>query len=214
MVQTPAPPPVDDAEHRSLVIWAVAVAVVFVVFISAWWWLFGRGSPSRTQGAATVGTGAAPLDEPLPRLEGDSLDGEALDAASFRGQVLVVNAWATWCLPCKKEQPDLVRLANRYRDRGVAFLGVNYRDDRAAARRWVSDEFHVPYPSIYDPSGRSASVLAYPLGLPDTYVVDPSGTIRWAIYGQTDAKELGGLIDQILASTSGSPAAAAASPGS
>jgi thiol-disulfide isomerase/thioredoxin len=201
--------------RRSLVP-AVAVAIAFVVFVGAWWWFFGRGNPSNKGAPATTGTGAVALDEPLPALKGESLDGAQLDAASFRGEVLVVNAWASWCGPCKREQPDLAALARRYQDRGVSFLGINYRDDRATARRWVSDEFHVPYPSIYDPSGRSANVLAYPLGLPDTYVVDPSGTIRWALYGQTDAKELSGLIDQVLASPSGSttPAVAAAATGS
>jgi thiol-disulfide isomerase/thioredoxin len=200
--------------RRSMVS-AVAVAVVFVVFVAAWWWFFGRGNPQTTSNAG-AGTGAVALNEPLPPLKGESLDGGQLNAATYRGQVLVVNAWASWCGPCKREQPDLAALARRYRGRGVAFLGINTRDDRATARRWVGQEFHVPYPSIYDPSGRSANVLAYPLGLPDTYVVDPGGTIRWALYGQTDAAELAGLIDQVLASPSDSttPAVAAATTGS
>jgi len=140
--------------------------------------------------------GVAKVNEPLPRLAGKTLDGDHLDASAHAdGSVLVINVWADWCGPCRKEQPQLVRLADRYRD-GVRFLGINYQDDRDAARAWV-EEFGVPYPSLYDPSGRTAVDLGYPF-LPDTYVVDREGTIRWVVFGASDEKELQGLIEGLL----------------
>lgn len=141
--------------------------------------------------------GVVELERPLPALAGETLDGDELDAATYAdGDVLVINVWADWCAPCRKEQPQLVRLADRYRDGGVRFLGINYQDDRDAARAWVA-EFGVPYPSLFDPAGRSAADLGFP-ALPDTYVVDPGGTIRWVVYGETDERELAGLIDDVL----------------
>jgi DsbE subfamily thiol:disulfide oxidoreductase len=142
--------------------------------------------------------GAASQDEPLPALTGESLDGEHLDAATYAdGNVLVINVWASWCDPCRREQPQLVRMADRYQGDGVRFLGINYQDDRDAARAWVRD-FRVPYPSLFDSPGRSAADLGFP-ALPDTYVVDPGGTIRWVVYGETDERELTGLIEEVLA---------------
>jgi thiol-disulfide isomerase/thioredoxin len=142
--------------------------------------------------------GVAEVDRPLPRLAGETVYGERLDAASYAdGDVLVINVWADWCAPCRREQPQLVRLADRHRDDGVRFLGINYQDDRDAARAWIS-EYDVPYPSLFDPFGRSAAHLGFP-ALPGTYVVGPGGTIRWIVYGETDEEELGGLIDDVLA---------------
>lgn len=142
-------------------------------------------------------SGVVKVDEPLPRLAGKTLDGDRLDASAHAdGSVLVINVWADWCGPCRREQPQLVRLADRYQNQ-VRFLGINYQDDRDAARAWV-EEFGVPYPSLYDPSGRTAVDLGYPF-LPDTYVVDREGRIRWVVFGASDEQELRGLIDDVLA---------------
>ena len=142
--------------------------------------------------------GVAEMDQPLPPLAGETLDGARLDAAAHgAGEVLVINVWATWCGPCRREQPMLVRLADRFEDDGVRFLGINYQDDRDAARGWVR-EFGVDYPSLFDPAGRWAADLAFP-ALPDTYVVDREGTIRWVVYGETDEGELVNLIEDVLA---------------
>jgi DsbE subfamily thiol:disulfide oxidoreductase len=154
-------------------------------------------APASCDGGDSV-FGVAPADTPLPELTGETLDGERLDAATYAdGNVLVINVWADWCAPCRREQPQLVRLADRFRGDGVRFLGINYQDDRDAARAWVR-EFGVSYPSLFDPSGRSAADLGFP-ALPDTYVVDPGGTIRWVVYGETDERELAGLIEDVLA---------------
>jgi cytochrome c biogenesis protein CcmG, thiol:disulfide interchange protein DsbE len=143
------------------------------------------------------GLGAASVSSPAPALSGRTVQGHTASLADLRGNVVVVNVWATWCDPCREEQPDLVKLAKEYEGRGVEFLGVDERDDLAKARAWVK-EFDVPYASIVDESGAWADDFAF-FGLPDTYVIDRSGTIRWAVAGQTDAAQVRQLIEQVLA---------------
>jgi len=166
----------------------------------------GGGTP------ADEGTGVRAVDEPLPTLSGSSLDGQAVSTKDFLGDVLVVNAWASWCTPCQLEQPELVDVAKRYASRGVRFLGIDHMDQDAAAKAWV-ESYRVPYPSIADPNGQFAASLDY-VGLPDTYVVDPTGTIRYVVGpGATSAAQLSGLLDQVLAAqTSASSATATNSP--
>jgi thiol-disulfide isomerase/thioredoxin len=140
--------------------------------------------------------GVAVLDTPFPGLQGEAVVGPDVDTASMDWSVLVVNVWATWCLPCREEQPALLAVQREYADSGVTFVGIDYRDDRAAAERWVED-FDVSYPSLFDPDGRTAVTLDYPF-VPDTLLVDTAGTTRYAIYGETNADELSRLLDDLL----------------
>jgi len=147
-------------------------------------------------------------DRPLPQLAGKGLDGAPLSAAAFRGKVLVVSVWATWCLDCEHDQPGFVRVAGRYAGKDVAFLGVNPEETSTAQpTAWVR-RYGVPYPSIEDPSGRFAASLGY-TGLPATYVVDRAGTIRYSIIGSTTSEAtLSSLIAQTLSgNVSGTPTA-------
>lgn len=164
---------------------------------------------------ADPGTGVTAVrsvSEPMPLLTGKDLRGASLSTTDFQGSVLVVNAWATWCTPCEQEQRALVALAHRYASRGVLFLGIDHMDQDAKAAAWVT-KYDVPYPSIADPTGKFAASLDY-FGLPDTYVVDPTGTIRYVIGpGATSETQLSGLLDQVLAAqTSASSATATNSP--
>lgn len=126
------------------------------------------------------------------------VDGAAISTDSLDGDVLVVNAWATWCVPCLEEQPALLRVFDRYEDRGVSFLGIDHLDDRASATRWIEEDFDVRYPSLFDPAGEFASVLGYP-GLPATYVVDAEGTIRFRRFGPVTERMLAAMLDRVLA---------------
>jgi len=143
------------------------------------------------------------MSSPAPALAGDTLDGSTVALADLEGSVTVVNFWATWCKPCREEQPELERIYRDYRDQDVSFLGVDERDDPAAARAWI-ERFHVTYPSIVDEAGAWADDFAL-FGYPDTFVVDEGGTIRWAIYGQTSEAQLRDVLDQVLESPSPSP---------
>jgi cytochrome c biogenesis protein CcmG/thiol:disulfide interchange protein DsbE len=137
---------------------------------------------------------------PLPDLKGPTVQGGTLDPASLGGHVLVLNVWATWCGPCEREQPALEQVAAAYASKGVRFVGVQYRDNQAAGKEWVR-RFGVSYPSVRDPSGSYSADLGF-FGLPDTYVTDRTGTIRYAIYGETDAQQLSDTIDRALAAAS------------
>jgi thiol-disulfide isomerase/thioredoxin len=153
------------------------------------------------------GTHVRAVTEPLPVLAGEDLQGHPISSEDFLGDVLVVNAWASWCEPCAQEQPVLAAAAKRYADQGVRFLGINHQDQEATALDWVRS-YHVPYPSLYDPSGKFAAPLRY-FGLPDTYVVDPHGTIRYVIGpGAVTDEQLSTAIDGVLAQTSASSATA------
>lgn len=132
----------------------------------------------------------------LPALAGEAVVGPDVDARDFLGSVLVVNVWATWCDPCRREQPALQSVYERYQGQGVEFLGIDYRDNREGAIAWIED-FGVTYPSLFDPDGRTAALLAFPF-VPDTYVVDAGGTIRHTIFGETSEEELSGLIEKVL----------------
>ena len=151
--------------------------------------------------AAVTATCSASEDEvsvPLPLLEGESVvDGSPLSSEDFAGDVLVVNAWATWCGPCRTEQPVLIRVFEAYRDRGVSFLGIDHLDDRASATRWIEEDFDVPYPSLFDPAGEFAAKLGYP-GLPATFVVDETGTIRFRRFGPITEEVLSTMLDGVL----------------
>ena len=175
------------ARTRKLI--PVGVLVITSAFVATY--LIGRG------GTSALEPGVTSTDQPLPRLQGPTLDGGTADSRDLLGSVAVVNVWAQWCGPCLEEMPALQRLHERYRDDGVAFLGINYRDDAAAAKSQV-EATGVTYPSIVDRPGAFADDLGF-LALPDTYVVDRTGTIRYVVFGETNETELAGLIDELLA---------------
>jgi cytochrome c biogenesis protein CcmG/thiol:disulfide interchange protein DsbE len=178
------PPPRRRYGKIALVVALVVVGAGIVAYVSR------PATDPREEG------GVAMLDAPFPGLRGEAVVGPAVDTASMDWSVLVVNVWATWCEPCRREQPALLQVQEAYAGRGVEFVGIDYRDDRAAAGRWIED-FGVTYPSLYDPDGRTAASLDFPF-VPDTYLVDASGTTRYAIYGETSAEEISRLIDDLL----------------
>lgn len=141
--------------------------------------------------------------KPAPLLRGRTLDGEELFLASYRGKVVVVNVWGSWCAPCRAEAPDLRRAAIETRSRGVRFLGIDTRDNDAAARAFVR-EFDIPYPSLVDDDGSILLSLRDTVpaqAIPSTMVVDRRGRIAARVVGRVTYPTLTGLIDDLLAGT-------------
>ena len=101
----------------------------------------------------TVETFRVPERHPAPPVTGELLDGSSFDLAAWRGDLVVINFWGSWCAPCRAETPDLEATFQATKKLGVRFLGVDIRDDRDAATAFVT-RFGVSYPSLYDPPGR------------------------------------------------------------
>ncbi|MDQ4006178.1 MAG: TlpA family protein disulfide reductase [Actinomycetota bacterium] len=177
---------------------AVALSSRFKVF------LLGLGMIAAI---ALVSFGAAfrPTDEPgatvelsgpMPSLQGEPLEGGQVIQAMYRGRVVVVNFWASWCGPCRKEQPGLQALSEEYADR-VQFVGVNFRDDAAAAREYLR-EFGVTYPSVTDPDGSIAHDFGIPY-LPATVLADASGELRYRLLGAQPEERVRGYLEELVA---------------
>ncbi len=160
---------------------------------------------SRLQGQGTDVAGLAIADyraQPsgdrrrAPEFDAPSLGGERISSLEFGDRVLVVNFWASWCGPCRREAPDLEATWQAYRGRGVQFLGVNFKDDQNAARAF-EDEFGLTYPSAIDPSGSLAHTFGV-LALPSTFVISADGWIEYHFTGVVNEGLLGGALEDVL----------------
>jgi cytochrome c biogenesis protein CcmG, thiol:disulfide interchange protein DsbE len=131
-------------------------------------------------GAADELAQGKPVQAPaftLERLDDAGLagDGAQLSMESLRGKAVVVNFWASWCIPCRDEAPVLQETYERYRDQGLVVLGVDVNDFRQDARRFLR-RFGLTYPVVYD--GKGSTVGKWGVrGFPETFFVDRSGKL-------------------------------------
>ncbi len=149
---------------------AVAGALVLAALV----WLVAR--PAKPH---TVELGEKAPGFTLPRMP----DG-AISLAHFRGQVVVLNFWASWCPPCVDEAPSLEAFAQKVERRGVVVLGVSVDQDPAALEKFIA-QYHLTYPIARDPSW----ALPHRYGtykIPETYIIDRSGHLAEKIIGETD----------------------------
>ena len=113
----------------------------------------------------------------------DTLQGEKVTLSHLRGKIVVVNFWATWCLPCRKETPALEKAYEQYEDSGMVILGVNLTDqDSVSDVESFVQEFKLTYPILLDRDG-SVSNLYQIEGLPTTFFINREGIIRTMIVG-------------------------------
>jgi cytochrome c biogenesis protein CcmG/thiol:disulfide interchange protein DsbE len=185
------------ARRVKIVLQAAAVSVVALLIALLGWQLT---SDENTGGVADdIEAGRTPLapEVDLERLEGDG----RLRLSSFEGErVVVLNFWASWCLPCKDEVGILQAAWERWRDRGVQFLGVDAQDLKTDGRRFV-DRYDVTYPSVYDGNGSTLGRFGV-TGFPETYFVDRHGRlVGERVQGPVTAEQLDRNIELALSSS-------------
>jgi peroxiredoxin len=127
--------------------------------------------------ALPLSTQAVGLREDAPDFTLKSLEGSNLRLEEYRGQVVLINFWASWCGPCRQEMPLLDRLHHRYEDTGFAVLGVNVEGEVAPAQGIV-DKTNVTFPILID-EGQKVSDMYNLQAMPTTVVVDRDGVVRY-----------------------------------
>jgi thiol-disulfide isomerase/thioredoxin len=144
-----------------------------------------------------------PISGPMPVVAGPTVQGGALQVGDYRGKVVLINFWATWCNPCRREQPELEALWRKLSPSGkVAFIGVNYKDQAAAAATYLQ-RYGVTYPSVSDPNGSLGDRFNVPY-LPATILVDADGQLHYRLVGEQKADFVEGLL-QTVATFGGEP---------
>jgi peroxiredoxin len=158
---------------RLLCLSALAIAPVFAV-----------SGPSLQAGA------------PAPAFELNSNSGKTVSLADLKGQIVLVNFWASWCGPCRQEMPILEQLNRQYRNKGVALIGVNVEPDSAAATSWLKAT-PVSFPILFDVDSK-VSKLYEVQGMPNTVILDRKGVVRYIHRGYSPGAE-NEYLDQIRA---------------
>lgn len=137
-----------------------------------------------------------------PDISGETTDGEQLALADYRGKVVVLNVWGSWCAPCRAEAPNLRKVAEDTEDRGVQFVGINTRDLDVANARAFDRSFKIEYPSLYDPSGKL--ILKFPKNslspqaIPSTLILDREGKIAVRALKPLSEKELRKALEPVI----------------
>lgn len=153
-----------------------------------------------------AGDGSIVLLEPdrryvAPDLIGTTIDGERFALAEERGDIVVLNVWASWCAPCRAEAPILQQAYEEFKDEGVEFVGLDTRDSDASARTFIN-RFGITYPNVVDPDGRLQLLFADslpPQAIPSTIVIDRRGRVAARMLGAVSISELRGVIEPLLA---------------
>jgi thiol-disulfide isomerase/thioredoxin len=129
----------------------------------------------------------------MPLLSGTTLDGTQLSLADYRGRVVVLNDWASWCAPCRDEMPMLAAFAAAHPE--TAVVGLNVEDETAAARTFLADT-GAGFPSIVDKDGSLLRQIpgVPPTALPSTVVIDADGRIAARVIGPTSEPQLQTLV--------------------
>ncbi len=139
----------------------------------------------------------------LPVMDPDAAR-DSVHLAGLRGEVVVLNFWASWCLACRDEHFDLSETARHYDGKGVRFFGVLYQDSPANGLRWIREMGGQSYPSLNDDGSRTA--ISYGLyGVPETFIIDQSGRVVHKQVGPITAAVLRRVIDPLLDAPAGGP---------
>lgn len=150
------------------------------------------------QGLTQYPAGKRPM---APELSGETISGDRLDLADLRGNVIVLNVWGSWCAPCRAEAPALKKVSEQTYDLGVRFVGIDTRDNDAAARAFERN-YGITYPSFRDPDGKL--LLRFngriPLSaVPSTVLIDRDGRIAARVIGATNYTTLSELVKDLAA---------------
>lgn len=136
-----------------------------------------------------------PPGQPAPGFSLEGLDGKQHRLQDYLGKRVVLNFWATWCIPCRLEMPLLDATYRRLESSGVVVIGINFGEDRTVARQYV-DELNLSFPILTDEAGIAARAYGV-IGLPTTFFIDSQGILRDRYVGPLTLRSLQDYLDRL-----------------
>ncbi|MCX7790819.1 MAG: redoxin domain-containing protein [Chloroflexaceae bacterium] len=198
--QTPGKAPQRGLTPRERA-FAIAGALVAVGLIALFWVLTGQNDAPRGQAMSE-------MNRPAPLFAAPALDGGTVRLEDYRGQVVLLNFWGTWCEPCKRELPALQAAHEQLGSEGLAVIGINLTDDEQLQGRSEAQieaflsQFGVTYPIALDRDGSITNdYRVFPL--PTSFFIDPEGTIRYVHIGELTLTDVRATFIRIRGETAG-----------
>ncbi|GGQ93362.1 TlpA family protein disulfide reductase [Streptomyces flaveolus] len=180
--------------RRAALTTGAAVAALLVSACSSGGTSGGGGQTGFITGSDGISTAKKGERADAPELSGKTVDGGQVDVADYKGKIVVINVWGSWCGPCRAEAKNLETVYRDVKDQGVQFVGINTRDPSIGPARSFEKDFGISYPSLYDPTGkmmlRFEKGTLNPQAIPSTLVIDRDGKVA--------ARSLQGLSEEKL----------------
>ncbi|MFJ6729812.1 TlpA family protein disulfide reductase [Streptomyces sp. NPDC091281] len=163
----------------------------------------GGGDTNFVMGKDGISTAKQGERAAAPDLSGKTLDGKPLDVASYKGDIVVLNVWGSWCAPCRAEAPNFQKVSADLAADGVRFVGINTADTSVDNAVAFEKDYGVTYPSLYDPAGklmlRFKKGTLNPQAIPSTLVLDRDGKIAARSLAALSEEKLRKMIAPVLA---------------
>ena len=179
--------------NDSRIIRRLAILLVFTILTA-----FLLEAESASNLADQLGLKVFEAGVDAPDFELEFLDGERRALSEFRGNVVFLNFWATWCPPCRQEMPSMQALHERYAESGLAVLAVDLQEADATVRKFV-DDFHLSFSILLDTEGRIGGMYGV-RSIPTTYIIDRKGMVLAGAVGarEWDSDDAFLYFDEIL----------------
>jgi cytochrome c biogenesis protein CcmG/thiol:disulfide interchange protein DsbE len=176
----------------AMIMFAGGLAAMGVMF------LLIKNNQTRSMTASATDISAVPveMDYSAPELELTTLDGAPVSLADFRGRVVLVNLWATWCPPCREEMPTLNSFYEQYKDQGFVLIAINQEESREVVEPFV-EEFGLTFPVWLDEDYLAEDAFKT-VHLPSSYVIGRDGNVRLMWIGAISEANLEKYIPDII----------------
>ena len=198
--------PSSNATTNATRLWiaiAIGLLVVLTIAVGAQW-LRPKAEPTQAdaameglaEGRPLSGAGSPVAGQPAPDFEIVYADGRRMRLSELRGQPVLINFWATWCPPCRREMPDLIRAYQAHQDEGLIILAVNIEEPASRAQAFA-EEFGIPFPIVLDPEGRVSDQYQV-RNLPSSIFIGRDGIISARWVGMLTPEVLNKYLERIL----------------
>ncbi|MEV1077319.1 TlpA disulfide reductase family protein [Streptomyces sp. NPDC050211] len=190
------------ASRAPLTLTGAAVAALLLSACTSGGTSGGGGDTNFVMGEDGISTVEQGERVAAPDLSGGTIDGKQLDVASYKGKVVVLNVWGSWCAPCRAEAPGFEKVYKELKGQGVQFVGINTRDTSTKNALAFEKQQGVTYPSLYDPTGklmlRFEKGTLNPQAIPSTLVLDRDGKIAARSLAALSEEKLRKMLNPVL----------------